>query len=124
MTLAESPSTFSEERPKALACSEHSSKANISGSIANPTPARLEKTLNTIPKFVFFLINKPTENILDKGCLKGDSKHTGSIQEPPKDNEQKRQALTDPQQEPNQSTKLIKEKGPTSRQDLAHKNLE
>ena len=31
----------------------------------------------------------------------------------------KRQTLTSPQQKPNQSTKLIKEKGPTSKQDLA-----
>ena len=31
----------------------------------------------------------------------------------------KRQTLTNPQQESNQSTKLIKERGPTSKQDLA-----
>ena len=51
--------------------------------------------------------------------MKGDPKHTGSIQESPKNKKQKRQALTDPQQEPNQSTKLIKDKGPTTIQDLA-----
>ena len=32
----------------------------------------------------FFLIDKPTENILEKGCLRGNSKHTGSIHESPK----------------------------------------
>ena len=65
------------------------------------------------------MIDKPTENILDKGCLKGNLKHTWSIHESPKKQEQKRQTLTSPQQEPNQSTKLIKEKGLTSKQDLA-----
>ena len=66
----------------------------------------------------FFLMDKPTEDILEKGCLKGNPKHIGSIHESPKDKRQ-RQALTSPQQEPNQSTKLIKERGPTSKQDLA-----
>ena len=67
----------------------------------------------------FFFIDKPTEDILEKGCLKGNPEHTRSIHESPKDKKQKRQALTNPQQEPNQSIKLIKEKGPTSKQDLA-----
>ena len=51
--------------------------------------------------------------------MKGDPKHTGSIQESPKNKKQQRQALTGPQQEPNQSTKLIKDKGPTTIEDLA-----
>ena len=50
--------------------------------------------------------------------MKDDPKHTGSIQESPKNKKQNRQAFTDPQQEPNQSTKLIKYKGPTTIQDL------
>ena len=47
--------------------------------------------------------------------MKGDPEHTGSIQTSPK----KEQALTGPQQEPNQSTKLNKVKGPTTIEDLA-----
>ena len=47
--------------------------------------------------------------------MKSDPEHTGSIQTSPK----KEQALTGPQQEPNQSTKLNKVKGPTTIEDLA-----
>ena len=56
---------------------------------------------------------------LDKGCLKGDPEHRGSIQASPKNRKQKGQALTGSQQEPNQSTKLNKGKGPTTIEDLA-----
>ena len=65
------------------------------------------------------MIDKPTEALLEKGSLKGNPKHTGSIHEIPKDKKTKRQTLTSPQQEPNRSTKLIKEWGPPSKQDLA-----
>ena len=58
------------------------------------------------------------KDILEKGSLKGDSEHTGSIQESPKKTT-KTQALTGPQQEPNQSTKLNKDKGPTTIEELA-----
>ena len=58
------------------------------------------------------------KDILEKGCLKGNPEHTGSIQASPK-NTTKTQALTGPQQEPNYSTKLNKVKGPTTIEDLA-----
>ena len=45
------------------------------------------------------------KDILEKGFLKGDLEHTGSIQASPKKTT-KTQALTAPQQEPNHSTKL------------------
>ena len=33
----------------------------------------------------FFLIDKPTEDILEKGCFKGNPKHRRNIHESPKD---------------------------------------
>ena len=53
--------------------------------------------------------------------MKGDPEHTGSIQASPKN--KKGQALTGPQQEPNQSTKLNKVKGPTTIEDLAQEKI-
>ena len=58
------------------------------------------------------------KDILEKGCLKGNPEHTGSMQASPKKTT-KTQALTGPQQEPNHSTKLNKVKGPTAIEDLA-----
>ena len=68
--------------------------------------------------YLFILIDKHTEYILEKGRLRGNPKHIGSIQESPKGKNKKKQTLTSPQLEPNQSKKLIKGKSPTSKQDL------
>ena len=53
--------------------------------------------------------------------MKGDPEYTGSIQaSPTKRTRNKRgQTLTSPQQEPTQSTKLNKEKGPSTMEELA-----
>ena len=52
--------------------------------------------------------------------MKGDPEYTGSIQaSPTKNRKQKGQTLTSPQQEPNQSTKLNKERGPSTMEELA-----
>ena len=56
-----------------------------------------------------------------KGQLKGNPKHTGSIQEALKGKNKKKKGykkLISPHLEPNQSKKLIKGKGPTSIHDL------
>ena len=67
----------------------------------------------------FFWINKRTRIYKIKGAWKA----TQSIQEVYKrhlkNRKQKGQTLIDPQQEPNQSTKLNKVKGPTTIEDLA-----
>ena len=69
-------------------------------------------------KELFFFDRQKHKDILEKGCLKGNPEHTGSIQESPKKTT-KTQALTGPQQEPNHSTKLNKDKGPTTIKELA-----
>ena len=51
-------------------------------------------------------MDKPIEDILEKWCLNDNPKHIRSIHESPKD---KNASTHQPQQEPNQSTKLIKE---------------
>ena len=69
-------------------------------------------------KELFFFDRQKHKDILEKGCLKGNPEHTGSIQESPKKTT-KTQALIGPQQEPNHSTKLNKDKGPTTIKELA-----
>ena len=52
--------------------------------------------------------------------MKGDPEYTGSIQaSPTKNRKQKGQTLTSPQQEPNQSKNLNKERGPSTMEELA-----
>ena len=52
--------------------------------------------------------------------MKGDPEYTGSIQaSPTKNRKQKGQTLTSPQQEPNQSKKINKERGPSTMEELA-----
>ena len=68
---------------------------------------------------LFIFDRQKHKDILEKGCLKGNPEYIGSIQESPKKTT-KTQALTGPQQEPNQSTKLNKDKGPTTIEELAH----
>ena len=60
-------------------------------------------------------MDKHTKYILEKWRLRGNPKHTRSIQESPKGKNKKKQTLTSPQLEPNQSKKLIKGRGPTSK---------
>ena len=67
---------------------------------------------------LFIFDRQKHKDILEKGCLKGNPEYIGSIQESPKKTT-KTQALTGPQQEPNQSTKLNKDKGPTTIEELA-----
>ena len=69
-------------------------------------------------KELFFFDRQKHKDILEKGCVKGNPEHTRSIQESPKKTT-KTQALTGPQQEPNHSTKLNKDKGPTTIKELA-----
>ena len=69
-------------------------------------------------KELFFFDRQKHKDILEKGCLKGNPEHTRSIQESPKKTT-KTQAFTGPQQEPNHSTKLNKDKGPTTIKELA-----
>ena len=67
---------------------------------------------------LFIFDRQKHKDILEKGCLKGNPEYIGRIQESPKKTT-KTQALTGPQQEPNQSTKLNKDKGPTTIEELA-----
>ena len=67
--------------------------------------------------FLFFFDRQKHKDILEKGCWKATRSIQGVYKRHLKQTT-KTQALTDPQQEPNQSTKLNRDKGPTAIEEL------
>ena len=77
------------------------------------------KGFQILDGILFFLIDKPTKALIEKRELKRQPEAYREYTWDTKRQKTKRQTLTSPQLELNQSTKLIKERGPPFKQDLA-----
>ena len=84
----------------------------------NPTRSNSWKTLALVDFFLpfFFFFDMERKRYIKKRCQKSNPKYTIPIHPPPKRSKEekknsKQKGLKQPQQEPNQSTKLIKIRG-------------